>query len=222
MGFKPSRLLAAMLLAAAVSACGKAPTSLPFVNTAPGSLGAVGQHVDNDDVNRQERLRQVSERLMMAAAPLCQGGGSACRPAVRLTSDSGLNAYANRNGVTVSRPLVDLAGTQDQLALVVAHEMAHLLLGHTRHGASAAIAQGDGAGGEERAADRLGLYLLARAGYQPRDAVALWPRLGAAQPMLMAGGAVHPGIAERHRAMLATCREIESKQRTGRPLIPGR
>ncbi len=218
------QLLRATLLAAAVSACGKAPTSLPLVDAAPGLPPASAPQLHVDQGDRRERVQEVGQRLIAAAAPLCQGDGDMCRPPIMLANGNGLNAYANGDGVTVSRPLVDLAHTQDQLALVLAHEMAHLLLGHTRRGSggTAAISLDRGsARDDERAADRLGLYLLAHAGYQPREAIKLWQTLGAARPTLMADGKMHPGIAERHRAMLQICLEIEAKQRAGRPLIPG-
>lgn len=169
------------------------------------------------DAERQERLRRVGARLFAAAESFCPVVNQ-CLPAIVIEPGSGLNAHAQRGRVTISRPLIDLADTDDQLALVVAHEMAHLLLRHDDY--SAMSLNKSMAHQEELQADYVGLYLVARAGFLPQVAVELWPKLGAQQPGLVAGGAMHPGLTERYRILHGTCREIEAKERAGLPLIP--
>ncbi|WP_181706102.1 M48 family metallopeptidase [Chthonobacter rhizosphaerae] len=56
---------------------------------------------------------------------------------------------------------------------------------------------------QEREADRLGVFMMARAGYDPREAVALWRRMDAM------GGAGLPAFLSTHPAPAARAEEIE-------------
>lgn len=219
MGSSFRKFCLAVGMALGWSACAQAASLPPAAGTAPAASASL---VQIGSLGRGDRIRSVSERLFAAAAPFCGGAGD-CRPTVLFEKGGGFNAHAHAGKITVSRALVDLADTDDQLALVLAHELAHLLLGHAGAGQAAAMSLADGAlRQDEHQADHLGLYLLARAGFEPREAVLLWPRLAAAQPQLVGGDQLHPGLAERYRAMQHTCLEIEAKHRAGRPLVPGR
>lgn len=202
-----------------VAACAEGPGLLPgAAGAAPDT--AVADHPSPDQW-RRERLRRVGARIFAAAAPFCDASRMNCRPELSLEGGEGrINAHARYGDISVSRALVDLARGDDRLALVVAHELAHLLLGHPSR--SALSLAPETVRSEEREADRLGLYLAARAGYDPRAALGLWDDLLAAEPRLLGPGRGHPALPERHAAMLDTCREIEAKRDAGRPLVPGR
>ncbi len=213
------RFLLACGLAATLGVSAPAQAAAPAAQAAPGP-GTLLQHVRAGDAERRQRIARVSERLFAAVAPLCRGYDIDCRPAVGFENGRGLNAHARAGRITVSRALVDLA-SDDQLALVIGHELAHLLLGHAGGGESAISLGGGSVRDEERQADHVGLYLVARAGFRPREAVDLWRRVAMTDPRLTAAGTVHPGLAERYRALRRTCMEIEAKQRAGRALVPG-
>jgi predicted Zn-dependent protease len=113
--------------------------------------------------------------------------------------------------------------TDDELAAIMGHEIAHALREHGRERASRAAGQGllvsvvgaatgIGDGGQQLAnmalqvavalpnsrtqeteADRIGVELAARAGYDPRAAVTLWQKMGA-----LSGGASQPGFLSTH------------------------
>ena len=79
--------------------------------------------------------------------------------------------------MTVTSGMMDYASSDDELAMVLGHEFAHLLLGH-----GWTLPRWRGA--REAEADHLGLYLGARAGYRPAAALAFWRRLAVDQPHL--------------------------------------
>src|SRR5690606_28202052 len=128
-----------------------------------------------------------------------------------------VNAYCMPGGkIMVFTGLIDkLKATDDELAAVIGHEIAHALREHGRERMSIASAQQMGLMGlailagtsksknaaaagvqaaalgsslffalpnnreQEREADRMGLELAARAGFNPGAAVSLWQKMGA-------------------------------------------
>lgn len=91
---------------------------------------------------------------------------------------SGLDAGADGNRVRVTLGMMIYTPDNDELAVVVAHEMSHNLLGHRtrlngmRAGKTKAILA------TEIEADRLSVWLMANAGYDPQAAVRFWQRYG--------------------------------------------
>ena len=118
--------------------------------------------------------------------------------------------------------LVKLKPTDDELAAVMGHEISHALREHSREQYSQALAQGiiinilgavTGASAvtqnagqtvldvmlnlphsrtDETEADRIGVELAARSGYDPRAAVSLWEKMG------RLGGSAPPEILSTH------------------------
>lgn len=225
-----------------VSACAQPSRFLPMVDAgsaveeareqkelASQYRGSLSERVNQlngsdpfSDAERMERVRPVVERLFAAAAPWC--GGRPCYRPVLLEENQGLNAHADSSRISISRTMIDLARTDAQLALVLGHELAHVLMGHTHRDfgerMAAAMFGRDDRKGDERQADYVGLYLVARAGYSPTEAVDLWRRMGAVQPAIIHGDKVHPGTAERYVALRDTVTEITAKKRRGLPLMP--
>ena len=125
-----------------------------------------------------------------------------------------------------------LRATDGELAAVMGHEIAHALREHGRERASQAMAQGiaisvigavaglpAGAGDlsqtvldltfnlpnsrlHEQEADRIGVELAARAGYDPREAVLLWEKMG------KLGGAQPPQILSTHPSNEARIKDL--------------
>ncbi|MBU4135541.1 MAG: peptidase M48, partial [Alphaproteobacteria bacterium] len=72
----------------------------------------------------------------------------------------------------------------------------------------------------ERQADRVGLYLAARAGYDTAIAPAFWRRFGAYNWRVRYPQWGHPSAEARARALEAVQAEISALQASGRPLLP--
>ena len=143
-----------------------------------------------------------------------------------LINEDTVNAHVMAGGkITVYTGLIrKLKLSDDEIAAVMGHEMAHALREHTREKMSqsaagdlaisiggALLGAGEGAQqiaglgkqlaldlpfsrGMESEADLYGLELAARAGYDPRAAVTLW------QKMAQAGGSNGPGFLSPHPA----------------------
>ena len=71
-------------------------------------------------------------------------------------------------------------------------------------------------------ADKLSLYMLARAGYNIDRVVPFWQRLSSQYPasMLNSYTAMHPSTEKRIAAMEKAIKDIKAKQSAKRPLLP--
>jgi len=141
-----------------------------------------------------------------------------CPSNVELVPGAAVNAWANGQGVVVSAGLLERCATDADLALVIAHELAHNLLHHDQQLARAGIRRNGllhdaGAGSAEmrateEQADRLGVHLAAAAGYDLSGAAAflggLQMRAGAAQ-----AASTHPAPGRR-LAMLTAAIALEA------------
>ena len=142
-------------------------------------------------VRRRGRLL----RLRLAGQPAC--GGEAL-----LIVSPDANAWSDGKRVFVSSAMMDLAQGDDALAFVVAHEMAHNILGHS----SAADAHGllglFGLGAakvrrEEGAADAFAVPLMSAGGFAPASAIALLETIRRLRWWDISLD--HPGFGERIR-----------------------
>lgn len=105
-----------------------------------------------------------------------------CRALVEIRATSGINARSDGRVIQVNYGLAADA-TDDELAVVFAHEMGHLVLEHRRRLSSAGVDKGFfGEFGRnqqlnrqvEVEADRIAAHLLANAGYDPAIAPKFW------------------------------------------------
>jgi beta-barrel assembly-enhancing protease len=87
-----------------------------------------------------------------------------------------IEAGADGDQIRVTSALIDFVVTDDELAAVAAHELAHNLLGHPP--GSAGARKNKSITATELEADRLSMWLLTNAGYDPQAAVRFWQRCG--------------------------------------------
>jgi len=175
------------------------------------------------DAAQVSRVRAISQRLI--------GQVGAFRPEatswpweVHVLSVDEINAWCMPGGkIAVYTGLLSkIKPTDDELAAILGHEIAHALREHARERVSQqmatniglqvlSIATGSSAasdlGGQltdvmftlpnsrthETEADRMGVELAARAGFDPRAAVTLWQKMGAAS-----GGSSQPEFLSTH------------------------
>ncbi|NBC37049.1 M48 family metalloprotease [Novosphingobium sp. FSY-8] len=104
-------------------------------------------------------------------------GATTCAVSVALTTAPGYNASTYGTRVEVQAGVPTLLTDQDELAAVVAHEIAHALLRHSGPGQEAAVRDPARRARIEREADALGVRLLLRAGFDPMGAARATPRL---------------------------------------------
>lgn len=169
-----------------------------------------------------------------------------CDYPVVLLLDDELNAYADGNAVYITRRMLRFAEDDKELALVIAHELAHNIMEHSdkrRQNAwlgrvidLAAITQGwdtEGLFGElsgnvysqefEVEADYVGMYIMALTGMDLDGAAYFWRRMAVESPgNIDTHSASHPATAERFLALEQAVSEIENKKATGVPLRPER
>jgi hypothetical protein len=153
--------------------------------------------------------RQMTARL---------GSVPACPAHVRVAYSSQVNAFATEHGVVVTTAMLDFLRNDDELAVVLGHEMAHRILGHpvTRSEEGVLAAFGIKAGDlwrREAEADRFGLRLDAAAGYDLGAAIPFWRRyLGKYDwfPQLFRS---HPSLKARERIVREEVEKIASERR---------
>lgn len=97
-------------------------------------------------------------------------GSLGCRSRIQLVPGRKLNARADGTYVQLTDALVREAADDDELAFIIAHEMAHNILRHAETPGSKRV--------EEDEADRLGLKLMKAAGRDLRAAARFWSRFG--------------------------------------------
>lgn len=72
----------------------------------------------------------------------------------------------------------------------------------------------------EKEADYVGLYFMARAGYDIRGVETFWRRMALQNPNAITLQTTHPSSPERFLLIAETTQEIEQKQSSGSPLLP--
>ncbi len=151
----------------------------------------------------------------------------ACGYEVQLNPSDELNARADGRRLFISTALAGFTRSDDELALILGHELAHHVLRHRswsdvggagRETNDAAAV--NGAGDKETQADRVGLFLTARAGYDTRIAPAFWRRFGAANWRVRYPQLRHASAEARARALEQVQVEIDAKRVAGGPLLP--
>lgn len=158
-----------------------------------------------------------------------------------------VNAYADGKSIVLSKGMLRFATEDRELALVIGHELGHNTMGHlTKKKQNAlfgavfdilAAAYGVNtqnafmnAGAQaysqdfEAEADYVGLYYVARAGYETKGAADFWRRMGAEHPSSIRGShaASHPATTERFLALEKVSEEIDGKRSGGQQLVPNR
>ncbi len=153
-------------------------------------------------------VRQGQKKRMAKVVPV-----AICDTPVVLAGTQEVVSWSTRSKVKVGEGMVRFVHSDTELALVVAHELSHVMLHHT------GAFFGRGSAKFENDADYLGLYLVARAGYQPGQALALFPRMAAAFPG-MDGAQGYPTIGRRCAALAQIVAEIDKKRTAGLDLVP--
>lgn len=175
---------------------------------------AQSKNLLNGNAGQVARVRGIAQRLIPATGAF-RSDAPSWRWEVNVLTSKELNAWCMPGGkIAVYTGLIEqLKVTDDELAAVMGHEIAHALREHGREkaGQSAGIGLAAAIGGAligsyygidpdlgqsvigtlgdltfmrpnsrgmETEADRIGVELAARAGYDPRAAITLWEKMG--------------------------------------------
>jgi predicted Zn-dependent protease len=181
------------------------------------------------------RVRKIAARLIDQTTNF-RKDASGWDWAINVQSSKELNAYCMPGGrIMVYSGLIDqLKLTDDELATVLAHEIAHALREHSREQVSRAYAQQMGLGAlaglaglgdasmqlvsllsdvtfslprsrvQESEADKIGLELMSRAGFDPRAALSLWKKMSSA------GQGATPGFLSTHPSSSTRAADIQA------------
>ncbi|MGZ2410833.1 PDZ domain-containing protein/peptidase M48-like protein [Sphingomonas sp. F9_3S_D5_B_2] len=131
-------------------------------------------------------------------------GQPGCGGETLLVRSSDLNAWSDGAHVYVSSAMMRLTGSDEQLAFVVAHELAHNILGHSSEKETHGLLGAFGIGAmkirrEEVQADSTAVPLMSAAGYAPLGAVRF---LESARSVLWWNFSLdHPGFGQRIRTV---------------------
>jgi len=217
------------------------------VNNAATGTGVKSFHdILADDFDTNNPLAPVHFQMQRNALPVTANviPEQTCGYPLLFDSDDAFNAYANGKSIIVHAGLLRGVETDEELAMVIAHELAHNTQGHIQaKGANMAVGtffglllygltgvnvtgslQQIGAQAYSQSfefeADYVGLYYSARAGYGIKDPPYLWRKMSLRAPGQINYGSSHPSNAERFQALRATVQEIEAKRAAGQELAP--
>jgi len=191
-----------------------------------------------------QRLRYIAQRIVPYTAE-CNDRAAQWRWEVNLLDSKQINAFCMPGGKIAffTGILQKLQLNDDEVAMIMGHEVAHALLEHARErmaksggtelalrGAAALFGLGSlgdlAAQGatqllslkfgrqDESEADSLGLLLAARAGYDPGAGVTLWQKMGAAT-----AGRAPPQWLSTHPAGETRVKDIQAKLPRVQPMF---
>jgi predicted Zn-dependent protease len=142
-----------------------------------------------------------------------------CLSRFQLEASGESNAGADGEWVRVTTQLTRSVRNADEFAAIVAHEFAHNVLGHRGRSAISALLNFRAVRAQEIEADRLSVWLLDGAGYDPRGAVIFWRRFGPAETVILAGP-THPGWRRRVAIIEAEIAAMERLKRANPAATP--
>jgi predicted Zn-dependent protease len=198
----------------------------------------------NKDPAMLKRVNAISHRLIPQTA-IFRGDALDWNWEVNVIDSEQLNAFCMPGGkIMVYSGLINNIALSDQeIAIVIGHEIAHALREHSREQVSQAMAAqtaidigasllGLGAAtssmassgyqalvaskfsrNDESESDRIGLELAARAGFNPRAGITLWEKM-----ITASGGNAPPEFLSSHPAGASRVKQIESLLPTVMPL----
>ena len=155
-------------------------------------------------VSGQERDRKTSEVMSFKIAPK-----TICGYPAHVVFDESINGHTDGRAIWITSELMRTVGDDVNLALIVAHEMAHAIDGDIDKPQSKRL---------ELKADSMALVMLARAGFDMDRAIAYWSRADNPQRMAQSRSGTHPSITQRLSNFEVTRQAIAGAQRRGETL----
>jgi hypothetical protein len=211
----------------------------------------VGKHAGRDFLSRLEEEsregRELSLKIMREGNELTYDivPDAVCAYRIALSSQDIVNAFADGENVVITRGMMRFTESDNELALVVSHELAHNVMKHIRAKTQnlmlgtvldvVAAVFGVNTRGTfgnltaqaysqdfEAEADYVGLYMMALTGLDIENAPHFWRRMAAIHPGSIESDFMssHPATPERFVALEKIVDEINGKIASGQPLEP--
>ncbi len=208
------------------------------------------KHAAKTKERKHKELAEYEQRLQRIAAPLAQaaqqiGKNKKSAYQYKILDQKGLIAYTDGKAVVLTPEMMDFLETDKELAVVVAHELAHNAMGHigkkqlnmilgTFFDVAAAM-KGINTGGLfgsiggmtysqafENEADYVAIYVMALAGYDVANVHEIWRKMTIETRSGANSGffSSHPSNPERYLRMKRAIAEVQSKQAAGQKLVP--
>lgn len=204
---------------------GRPPPSLAPEEEAAARMDRIFAAIDAAfaDGRAELALGRGAERLVLVVA-----AERACASRFQAVRLGGRRARADGRYVDVSTGLIEFVADDAELAAVVAHEFAHNVLRHRERLDTANVSRGlfSGFGANARRireteieADRLSVYLMEKAGYDPEAAIRFWRRFGPG-PLNFLRDGTHPSWQARVRSLEAEIAAIRAARAAGRAPVP--
>ncbi len=208
------------------------------------------------DAEMRRQFERVARRVAPAGEEICRAMAApnprgSCSFRFGMSPEKGINAHADGTNVIVYQGMMQIMQSDDELAAILAHELAHNIMGHVdatqqnvavggivgtlidQFAASRGIETGGQLGeigaqaallrystGFEQEADYVGLYIMARAGYDLGQSPDIWRRLAVVNPDGIYTSVTHPSYSQRYVAQQKTIAEINDKRNKGVALLP--
>ena len=144
-------------------------------------------------------LKRDAERLDVQIYP-----ENLCGYDTRVMYSEQVNALTDGQSIILTSELIRRVSDDNLLALYVAHEMAHAIQGHTRMKPTMEL---------ELEADRIGLGLMSRSGFDMDAAIKAWSDMP--HPHMPRFSKTHPSVAVRLENMKAVRETIETRLARG-------
>ena len=168
-----------------------------------------------------------------ATIPIRLTSWPGCPVRIRLARSDQTNAFANGRYVTLTTAVLDFARSDDEAAVIIAHELAHNILAHParldEQNVPRGLLRGFGANADkvratEEEADRLGISLVWAAGYDASAAIPFWRRFYERfdGPQLFR---THPTLKGRERIIAETLAGLDQgaqRPELGKGALPDR
>ncbi len=194
------------------------------------------------DAAAQKARAPLTLTIRRLGAPMTVNLGltRACSYTIELGATDVVNSYTDGRRVMVTRGMLDAVRSDDELAYVLAKEIAQAALVRTaapgmRQVMDRLTLPVPAVGASLRlptvapyvpvtdaTADKLALYMLIRAGLAIDEVPAFWQRLASAHPASIANGhtALHPATSYRVSVIRAVTASIKQRQLNDLPLVP--
>lgn len=191
--------------------------------------GDIIRDMDGDDLDVHDIQKAMKDRDRLVLErdgdrlPLRVNPDKACAYRLRLKQSSEINAYADGRNITVTTGMVAFVESDEELALIIGHELAHNTMGHIRKAIVNFVLSGMATRYTrpfESEADYVGLYYSRRAGYGIDGVEAFWRRLAKIDPRNVGRAKTHPTFPDRYLRLAAARSEINEKEAAGEPLLP--